>query len=158
MNGKDFRDLVGGVKIVKEKGGETRMEVQNKANFKSIAKSLKVMARASPADKLALIIGLKELENCVAMTADGINDVEALRNANVGICMGISGCDASKEASDMIIMDDNFTSVYKAVLWGRNIHGNIRKFIQFQMTVNISVLFLVFVSGATLGESPFNVI
>jgi P-type E1-E2 ATPase len=103
--------------------------VQNKANFKSLAKTLKVLARTTPADKLTLIVGLKELDNCVAMTADGINDVDALRNANVGICMGVSGCDAAKEASDMIILDDNFNTVYKAVKWGKNMYSNIRKFI-----------------------------
>ena len=129
MIGKDFRDLVGGVKPSKDKNGEITLKVEKFANFKTVAKTLKVLARATPADKLTMVVGLKELGNAVAMTADGINDVEALRNANVGICMGITGCDAAKEASDMIILDDDIKSVYKAVQWGRNMHANIRKFI-----------------------------
>ena len=76
-----------------------------------------------------MIAGLKELGHCVAMTADGLNDINALRHANVGICMGISGCEAAKEASDIIILDDNLNSVYNAVRWGRNLYTNIRKFI-----------------------------
>lgn len=89
------------------------------------------MARSTPEDKFTLIAGLRELGHCVAMTADGLNDINALKHANVGICMGISGCEAAKEASDMIILDDNLNSVYNAVKWGRNLYTNIRKFIQF---------------------------
>jgi P-type E1-E2 ATPase len=81
-----------------------------------------VLARSTPEDKFTLIAGLKELGHCVAMTADGLNDVNALKHANVGICMGISGCEAAKEASDMIILDDNLISVYNAVRWGRNLY------------------------------------
>lgn len=129
INGKDFRDKVGGVKNIRDRDGEQRWEVVNKTNFKLLMKSLKVLARSTPDDKFTLIVGLKEFGNCVAMTADGLNDVAALKNANVGICMGISGCEAAKEASDMIILDDNLCSVLKAVRWGRNLSSNIRKFI-----------------------------
>jgi Ca2+-transporting ATPase len=72
------------------------------------------LARSTPEDKLALIVGLKELGATVAVTADGINDADALRSANAGFCMGISGCSVAKDASDIIILDDNFSSVYKA--------------------------------------------
>lgn len=72
--------------------------------------------------------------------------------------MGISGCQAAKEASDMIILDDNFTSVFRAVQWGRNLFDNIRKFIQFQLTINLCIIYIVFISGASTGESPYNVI
>ena len=72
-----------------------------------LSQKLKVLARSTPEDKFTLIQGLKELGHCVAVTADGINDVDALRHANVGVCMGISGCEAAKEASDMIILDGN---------------------------------------------------
>jgi Ca2+-transporting ATPase len=72
--------------------------------------------------------------------------------------MGISGCEVAKEAADIIILDDNFTSIFRAAQWGRSIYDNIRKFIQFQFTVNIVAVSLVFISGATLGSSPLNVI
>lgn len=72
--------------------------------------------------------------------------------------MGISGCEVAKDASDIIILDDNFNSVFKATKWGRNILDNIRKFIQFQMVVNMVCLTIVFLSGATLGNPAFSVI
>jgi Ca2+-transporting ATPase len=105
-----------------------------------------------------LIVGLKEVGASVAVTADGINDAPALKHANVGFCMGISGVEVAKEASDIIILDDNFTSVFKAAQWGRSIYDNIRKFIQFQLTVNMVALLIVFLGGSTLGESPLSVI
>ena len=72
--------------------------------------------------------------------------------------MGISGCEVAKDASDIIILDDNFNSVFRATQWGRNILDNIRKFIQFQLTVNVVCLVIVFLGGATLGTPPFSVI
>jgi P-type E1-E2 ATPase len=72
------------------------------------------LARSTPEDKFALIVGLKELGASVAVTADGINDAPALKNANVGFCMGISGCQVAKESSDIVILDDNFKSVFRA--------------------------------------------
>lgn len=72
--------------------------------------------------------------------------------------MGISGCEVAKDAADIVILDDNFTSVFRAAQWGRSVYDNIRKFIQFQLTVNIVVIALVFLSAATLGTSPLNVI
>jgi P-type E1-E2 ATPase len=71
--------------------------------------------------------------------------------------MGKSGCEAAKEAADIVILDDNFNSVFRATQWGRNIIDNIRKFIQFQFTVNIVVMSMVLLSGMTLGFSPFSV-
>ena len=98
------------------------------------------------------------MNEIVAVTGEGINDCSALKRANVGFCMGISGCEAAKDAADIIILDDNFKSVFKAAQYGRNIFDNVRKFIQYQLTVNIAVCTIVFLGGATLGESPFNVI
>jgi Ca2+-transporting ATPase len=72
--------------------------------------------------------------------------------------MGISGCEAAKDAADIVILDDNFCSVFRAAQYGRSIFDNIRKFIQFQMTVNIVTVFIVFLGGSTLGVAPFNVI
>lgn len=92
MTGDQFRDLVGGTRKVRDKDGNEKWEVVNMRNFKSIYPRLKVMARTIPEDKFAFIIGVKDLGETVAMTADGINDAKALKNANIGFCMGISGC------------------------------------------------------------------
>lgn len=92
MLGKDFRELVGGVRKAQDEKGNEKWEIVNKANFKTIAGSLKVLARSTPDDKFTLIVGLKELGANIAVTADGLNDAKALKTANVGLCMGISGC------------------------------------------------------------------
>ena len=87
------------------------------------------MARASPEDKFMLVTGLIDLGNVVAVTGDGANDAPALKKADVGFAMGISGSDISKDAADIIIMDDNFSSIITAIKWGRNIYNCIRKFL-----------------------------
>jgi Ca2+ transporting ATPase len=114
MIGKDFRELIGGVNKIIDKEGKEKFEIKNKQNFKQIAQRLKVLARSTPEDKFALIVGLQEIGAAVAVTADGINDVGALKKANVGFCMGIAGCEVAKDAADIIILDDNFNSVFRA--------------------------------------------
>lgn len=89
-----------------------------------------MLGRAIPHDKHILVVGLKELGKAVAVTGDGINDTEALRSADVGFSMG-SGCSVAKDASDMILTEDTFESTMKAVMWGRNIYANVKRFIQF---------------------------
>ena len=128
------------------------------SKFKQIAQTLIILARSTPEHKFALIAGLKELGLNIAVTADGINDAKALKHANVGFCMGISGCEVAKDASDIIILDDNFNSVFRAVQWGRNILDNIRKFIQFQLAVNVVCIVIVLLGGATLGNPTFSVV
>ena len=130
--------------------------VRNTTNFKHIIRNLKVIARARPLDKYALVLGLRELENVVAVTGDGTNDAPALSRADVGFAMGIAGTDAAKNAADIIILDDNFTSILSAVVWGRNIYDNIRKFIQFQLSVNLSSVCLVFICSWIGSESPIS--
>ena len=91
------------------------------------------------------------------MAGDGIADSEVLKQADVGLCMG-TGCDVAKDNADLIITDNNFYSIRRAILWGRAMFDNVRKFLQFQLTINFSVVSIVFISGATLGDVPFNVI
>jgi Ca2+ transporting ATPase len=133
-------------------------KIRNMNEFKKITKSLKVIARATPMDKYALIVGLKELDHVVAVTGDGTNDAPALAKADVGFAMGQIGTDAAREAAAIIILDDNFNSIVHAVKWGRNIYDNIRKFIQFQLSVNLSAVILVFVSSCVGSESPITAI
>ena len=89
------------------------------------------MARSSPLDKFTLVTALRDTNEVVAVTGDGTNDAPALKKADVGFSMGISGTDMAKSASDIIILDDNFSSIVKAVRYGRNIYDNVRKFMQF---------------------------
>jgi len=113
-----------------------------------------VIARSRPLDKLLLVTALKELGNTVSVTGDGTNDAPALKKADVGFAMGISGTDIAKTAADIILLDDNFASIITAVKWGRNIYDSIQKFIQFQLSVNIVALVVAFVGSCVVGESP----
>ncbi|TMW63142.1 hypothetical protein Poli38472_002083 [Pythium oligandrum] len=117
---------------------------------------LQVLARSSPDDKFRLVNLLRDRHEVVGVTGDGTNDAPALRTADVGLSMGIAGTDLAKEASDIIIMDDRFSSIKKAVLWGRCVYDNIRKFLQFQLTVNIVALVVTFVSAVNGKEPPLN--
>jgi P-type E1-E2 ATPase len=114
---------------------------------------LAVLARSSPSDKHRLVTRLKVLREVVAVTGDGTNDGPALKAADVGFGMGIAGTEIAKEAADIIIMDDNFASIVKAVMWGRCVRGNIQKFLTFQLTVNLVALTIVFIAAvAGYGE------
>lgn len=119
---------------------------------------MKVLARASPEDKYTLVTGLMALGHIVAVTGDGANDAPALRRADVGFAMGISGSDVAKDAADIILTDDKFSSTITACKWGRNIYNCIRKFIQFQLTVNVVALFMSVLGALVLTQSPLNAI
>ncbi len=131
MTGQQFREEVGGLKRMEDPDdtGRLKEEIANKAQFRAIAKNLKVLARSTPEDKYMLVTGLKELNKVVAVTGDGTNDAPALKKADVGFAMGITGTEVAKEASDIILLDDNFASIITAVRWGRNIYTNVRKFL-----------------------------
>ncbi|KAG2196901.1 hypothetical protein INT47_005125 [Mucor saturninus] len=108
---------------------------------------LQVLARSSPTDKTVVVTRLQEQDQVVGMTGDGTNDGPALKLADVGFSMGIAGTEVAKEASDIILMDDNFNSILKALLWGRAVNDGVRKFLTFQLTVNIAAVVLSFISA-----------
>jgi len=116
----------------------------------AVAPRLRVLARSTPMDKHRLVEGLRARGDVVAVTGDGTNDGPALRHADVGLSMGLCGSEVAKEASDIVLLDDNFSSIVRAVVWGRSIFENIRKFLQFQLTVNVAALAVAF-TGALLG-------
>lgn len=132
--------------------------IKDMKTFIKISNDLRVLARSRPLDKYALVLGLRCLDNVVAVTGDGTNDAQALSKSDVGFAMGIAGTDVAKDAADIIILDDNFASIIKAVIWGRNIYDCIRKFIQFQLTVNLTACVLVFVTACIGSETPISAI
>jgi len=111
-----------------------------------IIPKLRVLARSTPIQKQRLVNLIQTLGEVVAVTGDGTNDALALRDADVGISMGIRGTDVAKEASDIILVDDNFGSIVRAVRWGRTLYENVQKFLQFQLTINLSALAIAFLS------------
>ena len=116
---------------------------------------IRVIARSTPTVKMRVVKLLKETGNVVAVTGDGINDAPALKNADVGIAMGINGTEVSKEASDIVLLDDSFSTIVKAIEWGRNIYENFKRFISFQLTVNMASVIVVFVSVIMGFDAPF---
>jgi Ca2+-transporting ATPase len=112
-----------------------------------IVPNLQVLARSSPEDKKILVETLKRLGHVVGVTGDGTNDGPALKTANVGFSMGIAGTEVAKEASDIILMDDNFASIVKAIIWGRCINDAVRKFLQFQISTNVTAVVVTFVTA-----------
>ncbi|EFR01495.1 calcium-transporting ATPase [Nannizzia gypsea CBS 118893] len=113
---------------------------------------LQVLARSSPEDKRVLVAQLRKLGETVAVTGDGTNDAPALKGADVGFSMGIAGTEVAKEASAIILMDDNFNSIVKAIAWGRTVNDAVKKFLQFQITVNITAVVLTFVSAVASND------
>ena len=121
-------------------------------------KKIRVIARSTPMIKMRVVRLLKGVGNVVAVTGDGINDAPAIKHADVGIAMGIAGTEVTKEASDIVLLDDSFNTIVKAVKWGRGIYENFKRFIQFQLTVNVSAVVVIIVSIVTNKPSPFTAI
>ncbi|KAI0787507.1 calcium-translocating P-type ATPase [Fomes fomentarius] len=123
-----------------------------KKDLQEVVPRLQVLARSSPEDKQLLVETLRELGEIVGVTGDGTNDGPALKKADVGFSMGIAGTEVAKEASDIILMDDNFASIVKAIMWGRCVNDAVRKFLQFQISTNITAVIITFVSAVASTE------
>ncbi|XP_032361696.1 plasma membrane calcium-transporting ATPase 1 isoform X3 [Etheostoma spectabile] len=152
LEGKEFN------RRIRNEKGEIEQERIDK-----IWPKLRVLARSSPTDKHTLVKGIidstvLEKRQVVAVTGDGTNDGPALKKADVGFAMGIAGTDVAKEASDIILTDDNFSSIVKAVMWGRNVYDSISKFLQFQLTVNVVAVIVAFTGACITQDSPLKAV
>lgn len=132
------------------------MQAKSDEELKKDMKKIRVVARALPSDKSRLVRLAQELNLVVGMTGDGVNDSPALKKADVGFAMG-GGTEVAKEASDIVILDDNFSSIDKAILYGRTIFNSIRKFIIFQLTINVAAVLVSFVSPLLGMENPLSI-
>jgi Ca2+ transporting ATPase len=158
MEGSEFRQRIGElIPETDEDGNTTGYQIQDMREFKNIAKNVLVLARCSPQDKLSFVIGLKNLGHVVAVTGDGSNDAPALKKSDVGLAM-MTGTAMAKESADIILLDDNFQSLANSVKWGRNVYASIRKFLQFQLTVNAVALITSVAGSVATQTSPLDTI
>lgn len=132
-----------------------KIEELDDEQLAEILPRIRVIARSTPVVKMRVVNALKAKGNVVAVTGDGINDAPAIKHADVGVAMGISGTEVSKEASDIVLLDDSFSTIVKAVQWGRGIYDNFQRFIQFQLTVNLSSVIVVLASILSGFAAPF---
>jgi Ca2+-transporting ATPase len=121
--------------------------------LKAVLPNLRILARARPLDKYRVVRLLREQNHVVAVTGDGTNDAPALKTADVGLAMGVAGTEVAKEASKIVLLDDAFSTIVRAAHWGRSLYENIQRFVQFQLTINVSALTIAFL-GPFLGMKP----
>ncbi len=119
---------------------------------------MRILARAQPLDKYRMVRLLQEQGHVVAVTGDGTNDAPALKKADVGLAMGIAGTEVAKEASKIVLLDDSFATIVSAVHWGRALYENIQRFLQFQLTINVSALCIAFLGPFLNLKPPFTVL
>jgi len=133
----------------------TEIEKMSDEELSKILDRIVVLARSNPSTKMRIVKLLKEKGSSVAVTGDGINDAPALKSADVGVAMGIAGTEVSKEASDIVLLDDSFSTIVKSVKWGRGIYENFQRFIQFQLTVNVVAFVTAFLAEIFKFGMPF---
>ncbi len=132
------------------------LEKMDDETLKKLIPKIAVIARSTPIVKLRVVRALKELGEVVAVTGDGINDAPAIKHSDVGFAMGETGTEISKEVADVVLLDDSFNSVVKAISFGRNVYRNLQRFILFQLSVNLSALLFITVCAILGLPSPFN--
>lgn len=152
--GQELGMLRGNKKAVEATYIDTLTDEELKHEIKNIA----IVARSKPETKMRIVGALQENGEIVGVTGDGINDAPALTKADVGIAMGISGSEVSKSAADIILTDDNFTTIIHGIKWGRGVYENFQRFIQFQITVNIIAFLIAIISQVLNFEMPFTTI
>jgi len=160
ITGNSFYNCIGGLicEECQKDTNECRCSIKNEvisniSNFKLITERLNVMARSQPIHKYALVLGLKQLNNGVAVIGDGANDAPALSKSDIDLAM-LDGTDMAKEASDIILLDNNFSSIVATIIYGRNIYDNVRKFSQFLLSVIFSVCIIIFICACIGNETP----
>lgn len=136
----------------------TVLEELDDAELTKIVEKVSVYARINPASKMKIVQALKKNGHIVAMTGDGVNDAPALKKADIGIAMGITGTDVAKEAADMVLLDDKFSTIVAAIEEGRGIFINIRKFVQYLLSCNIGEVMIVFVGVLIFKDLPLTAI
>lgn len=152
--GEELKMLKDGMRAVEATYIDTLSDEELRKEIKTIA----IVARSKPETKMRIVSALQTNGEVVGVTGDGINDAPALTKADVGIAMGITGSEVSKDAADIILTDDNFATIINGIKWGRGVYENFQRFIQFQLTVNVIAFLIAIVSQILNFDMPFTTI